>query len=104
MPITPTYPGVYIEELPSSVRTITTVGTSVTAFVGAAVRGPINRAVRIQNFAAFERRFGGLDESSEMSFAVRQFFVNGGAEAWVVRVVKSSDPSTGDLTNDASPA
>ena len=62
MPVTPTYPGVYIEELPSSVRTITTVGTSVTAFVGSAVRGPINRAVRIQNFAAFERRFGGLDE------------------------------------------
>ena len=57
MPITPTYPGVYIEELPSSVRTITTVGTSITAFVGAAVRGPINKAVRLQNFAAFERRF-----------------------------------------------
>ena len=31
MPATLTYPGVYIEELPSSVRTITGVGTSITA-------------------------------------------------------------------------
>ena len=35
MPVTVNYPGVYIEELPSSVRTIVGVPTSVTAFVGA---------------------------------------------------------------------
>jgi phage tail sheath protein FI len=40
MPVTPTYPGVYIEELPSAVRTITAVSTSVTAFVGSIRRGP----------------------------------------------------------------
>ena len=40
MPATLTYPGVYIEEIPSGVRTITGVATSITAFVGRALRGP----------------------------------------------------------------
>ena len=46
MPITPTYPGVYIEEVPSGVRTITGVATSITAFIGRALRGwhPAGRA------------------------------------------------------------
>src|SRR6266545_1148441 len=43
----PTYPGVYVEELPSSARTISTVTTSVTAFVGHTRRGPLNEPVRV---------------------------------------------------------
>ena len=42
MPITPTYPGVYIEEVPSGVRTITGVATSITAFVGRAKKGKLD--------------------------------------------------------------
>lgn len=34
MPVTPTYPGIYIEEIPNGVRTITGVATSITAFIG----------------------------------------------------------------------
>ena len=86
MPISPTYPGVYIQEIPSGVRTITGVSTSVAAFVGAAPRGPINIATHVFSFSDFERYFGGLDANSEMSYAVRQFFLNGGSEGWVVRV------------------
>jgi len=37
MPAALTYPGVYIEEIPSGVRTITGVATSITAFLGKAV-------------------------------------------------------------------
>jgi len=92
MPITPTYPGVYVEEIPSGVRTITGVATSITAFIGHAKRGPVNKAVRILGFADYERRFGGLDKASEMSYAVRQFFTNGGSEAFVVRV--AGNPTT----------
>ena len=40
MPAALTYPGVYIEEIPSGVRTITGVATSITAFVGYTQRGP----------------------------------------------------------------
>ena len=40
MPAALTYPGVYIQEIPSGVRTITGVATSITAFVGRAAAGP----------------------------------------------------------------
>lgn len=60
MPSTLTYPGVYIEEIPSGVRTITGVATSITAFVGRALRGPVNEAVVINSFGDYERVFGGL--------------------------------------------
>jgi len=86
MPGTYTYPGVYIEELPSGVRTITGVSTSDTAFIDFFARGKVNDPVRITGFGDFEREFGGLDSRSEASYAIRQFFANGGAIAWVVRV------------------
>jgi hypothetical protein len=80
---------VYIEEIPSGVRTITGVSTSVAAFVDYFKRGPMNRAVQIFSFADFEREFGGLDASSEASYAIQQFFLNGGTQAWVIRVASS---------------
>ncbi len=86
MPVTPTYPGVYIEELPSGVRTITGVSTSVTAFIGRARRGPVNKAVTIFNFSDYEREFGGLWEESALSYAVSHYFQNGGSQAVIVRV------------------
>lgn len=87
MPITPTYPGVYIEEIPSSVRTITGVATAVTAFLGRARKGPLDEPVLVQSFADFERRFGGLWERSTMSYAVQQYFLHGGRDALIVRVI-----------------
>jgi phage tail sheath protein FI len=101
MPTAVTYPGVYIEEIPSGVRTITGVSTSVTAFVGSARRGPINRAVRLLSFADFERAFGGLRQDAELGYAVRQFFQNGGSEAWVVRIAKNAVAATRILLDDA---
>ena len=86
MPIAPTFPGVYIEEIPSGVRTIVGVATSVAAFVDNFRRGPLSEAVQIFSFADFEREFGGLDDLSEASYAIQQFFLNGGSEAFVVRV------------------
>ncbi|MEF3274137.1 MAG: phage tail sheath subtilisin-like domain-containing protein [Chloroflexus sp.] len=90
MPVNLTYPGVYIEEVPSGVRTITGVATSITAFVGRARRGPVNDPVRIQNFGDYERIFGGLWEASTMSYAVQHFFLNGGNDALIVRLVNSA--------------
>ncbi|MDJ0734414.1 MAG: phage tail sheath subtilisin-like domain-containing protein [Nostocaceae cyanobacterium] len=89
MPTTPTYPGVYIEEIPSGVRTIIGVATSITAFIGIASRGPTNEPVRIQSFGDFERQFGGLWVKSAMSYAVQQYFLNGGTDALIIRVVPS---------------
>jgi len=90
MPTTPTYPGVYIEEVPSGVRTIVGVATSITAFVGRALRGPVNESVRIQSFAEFERAFGGLWTESTMSYAVQHYFLNGGTDAIIVRLANGA--------------
>ena len=86
MPVTPTYPGVYIEEIPSGVRTITGVATSVTAFIGRALRGPVNEAGTINSFADFERIFGGLWADSALGYAVRDFYLNGGSQAIIIRL------------------
>ena len=82
-----TYPGVYIQEVPSTVHTIVPVPTAVAAFVGRSVRGPINTPVRIHSYADFERTFGGLWWQSEMAYAVQQYFLNGGSDAYIVRAV-----------------
>jgi len=86
-----TYPGVYVQELPSGVRTVTGVATSVTAFIGYTSRGLDHRAKRLFSFSDYERAFGGLAADSELSYAVQQFFANGGGEAVVVRVPKNDN-------------
>ena len=85
MSSTYTYPGVYIQELPSPVHPITGVATSVAAFVGYTATGIDNRAEMIFSFSDYQRLFGGLASNSELSYAVQQFFLNGGSQAWVVR-------------------
>ncbi len=91
MPVSPTYPGVYVEEIPSGVRTITGVATSVTAFIGRAKRGPVNVATTINSFSDYERVFGGLDLNSAMSFAVKDYFLNGGSQAVIGRLYRNDD-------------
>ncbi len=93
MPTQVSYPGVYIEEVPSGVRTITGVATSITAFVGRALSGPVNTAFTINSFGDYERTFGGLWLESTMSYAVRDFFLNGGGKAIIVRILHSADPA-----------
>ncbi|MGQ4420792.1 hypothetical protein ACN6LA_001165, partial [Streptomyces sp. SAS_269] len=70
----------------SGTRTVVAVPSSIAGFVGYAKRGPEHRATRISNFGDYERDFGGLDQDSELSYAIHQFFLNGGSDAYVVRV------------------
>ncbi|PSJ43364.1 phage tail sheath family protein [Allosphingosinicella deserti] len=91
MPVAVSYPGVYIEEIPSGVRTITGVATSIAAFVGRTARGPINEPVVVNSFGDFERRFGGLAVDRPLSYAVRDFYVNGGGQALIVRLFTNPD-------------
>ena len=89
-----TYPGVYIEEIPSGVRSITGVATSITAFVGSALRGEENEPVLVHSFAEYTRNFGELSRQHPMGFAVNQYFLNGGRDALIVRVTNSGAPAT----------
>jgi phage tail sheath protein FI len=86
MPVTVSYPGVYIEEIPSGVRTITGVATSITAFAGRTLRGSDAEPVLVTSFGEFERRFGGLHRDFPLGYAVRDFFLNGGSQALIVRL------------------
>jgi phage tail sheath protein FI len=104
VPVTPTYPGVYVEEVPSPVRTIVGVSTATTAFVGYTQRGPTNTPVRIFNYGDFDRRFGGLDSESRVSYAIQQFFQNGGGEAYVVRVAAGARRASASVSSDTDPA
>ncbi len=89
MPPTLSYPGVYIQEIPSGVRPITGVATSIAAFIGRTERGPINQPVSITSFADFEREFGALSLSYPVGFAVQDFYQNGGGLAIVMRAFKA---------------
>lgn len=80
------HPGIYTQELPSGVRTISGAATSVALFVGPTLTGIDGRATRIQNFGDYERGFGGLSQKSSLSYSVMHFFQNGGGEAFVIRV------------------
>lgn len=114
MPVGPavSYPGVYVQEVPSDVRTITPVDTATCALVGRALRGPVNQAVVVNGFADYQRLFGGLWNGSAMSFAAQDFFLNGGSKAVIVRLhkdaqkasiaISGSAPKRASKTKDAS--
>jgi uncharacterized protein len=90
-----TYPGVYVQELPSPVHTITGVATSIAAFVGYTPSGIDNRAQAIASFGDFQRLFGGLASDSALGYAVAQFYQNApGQQAYVVRVPKAPAATT----------
>jgi phage tail sheath protein FI len=96
MAIAVSYPGVYVEEIPSGVRTITGVATSIAAFVGWAPMGPTDRAELVLSWADFVRKYGGLDARSLLGHSVQQFFVNGGQRAYIVRLVPPDSAQDGD--------
>lgn len=102
MPTALSYPGVYIEEVPSGVRAISGVATSIAAFVGWANRGPIDRAQLVQSWSDFERHFGGLHRRSLLGYAVQHFFTNGGQQAYIVRLVNGADARTAAVRIDSA--
>ena len=85
MPIQVSYPGVYLEEIPGGQPVVAGVSTASTAFVDFFSRGPMNTAVRVVSMQDVERIFGGLHRRSEASYGLRQYFLNGGQEAWLIR-------------------
>ena len=74
------YPGVYVQEVSSGVRTVTAVSTSIAAFFGRASKGPINEATRILSLSDYERKFGEAHDKSKLAKSVEMFFGNGGTD------------------------
>jgi uncharacterized protein len=90
MPQPLTYPGVYIEEVPSGVRTITGVATSIAAFLGRTTKGAVNKPFRVLSLSDYTRRFGEAHPKSELANSVRLFFANGGTDCYVVRLARNA--------------
>ncbi len=90
----PALSSIVVTEGPGADNAIVRRPTAVTAFVGRALRGPVNRPIVVRSFAEFQHAFGGLWQPSTLSYAVEQFFENGGQVALIVRVVNGGAPAT----------
>ncbi|SHJ60287.1 hypothetical protein SAMN02745244_02865 [Tessaracoccus bendigoensis DSM 12906] len=77
-------------------HTVRGAPTSITAFIGRALSGPLDTAVQVRDFGEFTTVFGGLWDESPMTYALHQFFLNGGGEAVIVRVHHESAPDARD--------
>jgi hypothetical protein len=65
-----------------------------TAFVGRALKGPVNTATRVASFGEFQQQFGGLWQPATLGYAVEQYFEQGGCEAIIVRVANGARAPT----------
>jgi phage tail sheath protein FI len=104
----PTYlhPGVYVEEIPSGAKPIEAVGTSIAAFVGAVKKGPAGEPELIHSWDDYQNTFGPIASSNDaMGLAVSAFYLNGGKDAYVARLVSTSPPAAAStLTVDGEGA
>src|SRR4051812_14687925 len=101
MPIQPTYPGVYVQEVSSGVRPITGVSTSIALFIGVSTKGPLNKPVRCVNYTAFKNKFGEDTIQGRLAQYVKLFFLNGGSDCWVMRIASGEAFSGITLANEA---
>lgn len=105
----PATPGVYIQEIPSGVRTITGVPTSICVFLGRTPCKPLAKPdgpVAVHSLSEFEEHFGKLDPGLAMGQAVTDFFLHGGQHAVIVRLRHVSETPVhqdDDLPQDAGP-
>lgn len=100
MAVRTTYPGVYVQEQQSGSVSISGVATSIALFVGMTETGPLEKATRVLNFTTFGSLFGGGNAAGELPDQVRQFFVNGGGEAFVLRIANGARQAQVTVENE----
>jgi phage tail sheath protein FI len=101
MPVSPTYPGVYVQEVPSGVRTIVGVSTAIGMFLGTSNKGPIGEPVRCTSYLDLTRNFSEDPTGGSLAEYVKLFFLNGGTDCYVMRMAHGATQSTVDLQNEA---
>ncbi len=90
MTITPTYPGVYVQEISSGVHTIVGVSTSRGLFIGRTKKGPLNKPKLCLGFTDFERNFSSDTSVGDMARYVKLFFQNGGMDCYIMRIASGA--------------
>ncbi len=86
--------GITIAEQNGPEHAIARAAVSATAFVGRTLKGPVNTPVSIASFADYQRVFGGVWQPATLSYAIEQYFDNGGRHAIIVRVANGGRPPT----------
>lgn len=82
--------GITVTEIAPMDQPVAAPAHTTAAFVGRALRGPLDTPILIRNFADFRRRFGGFWPGSSLGSAVDQFFEHGGRQAYVIRVANNA--------------
>lgn len=82
--------GITVTEMTPMDRSIDVSPNTTAAFVGRALRGPLNTPVLVNDFGEFRKRFGDVWTRSSLGPAVRQFFEHGGERLCVVRVANNA--------------
>ncbi len=82
--------GITVTEIAAMDQPIDVSPETTAAFVGRALRGPLNTPVLLHNFGEFRRRFGDSWSRSALGPAVKQFFEHGGRNVWIVRVANNA--------------
>jgi len=93
--------GVFVVEGLSRDKTIPAHRGSVTAFLGPAPRGPVDRPVQINGYDQYRRVFCSPGSHSRLEHLARQFFANGGESVWVIRVAASGRSNLIDMPGPA---
>jgi uncharacterized protein len=84
--------GILVEEIPGRETSLDALPAGVTAFVGAAPRGPVDVAVLVTSIEEFDRHFGVAGIEHPLQRAVQDFFLAGGVRAAIVRVANGARP------------
>lgn len=103
MPAQFTYPGVYVTEQPSGAQAVPAAATSIALFIGMADQGPFATPTRVQGLPDYVRTFGATSVG-EMADQVSQFFMNGGGDAYIMRIANGAQASAVDVENEAGAA
>ena len=82
--------GITVTEIAAMDQPIDVSPETTAAFVGRALRGPVNTPVLVKSFGDYRRRFGDIWSRSSLGPAVRQFFDHGGLHLYVVRVANNA--------------
>src|SRR5262249_28968277 len=104
MPVSPTYPGVYVQEIPSGVRTIVGVSTAIGMFLGTSKKGPISEPIRCVSYSDFARSFSEDPAGGNLADYVKLFFLNGGTDCYVMRIANGATQSQVDLKSETGVA
>ena len=82
--------GITVTELAPMEQAIDVSPDTTAAFVGRALRGPLNKPVLVRDFGEFRRCFGDIWSRSSLGPAVRQFFQHDGRRLYIVRVANNA--------------